>query len=633
MSQVAKNIVRVLVGLILLLALAFAVGISLTLNGLAAPATFFIKQLTGLDSRIEGDIEVTLGFTSSLKINGLVISDQIDGREVLRAELLTAEFGPLLLFQQHLQLDEVTADGVTLNIDTATLTNNDKDWKQQLRQKKPLFLDPESVWQLSVNLDQLNLSDIHVLLMDRKRNLQSQLQLDSGAGNIPWFGQGQLEFIGNFHDNHYVLTLSFPGLELLLDPSSIWKADANLQLHDLVAKLQLNHNKNATAMLNISGDSFDKLASILQTELPPLKNYELSATLAETPTGYHLNESRLRIGNSELSGNVTLELTNKPQLNVTLRSSQIFLDDFPSGGWEFLDNNDDRSNPTSNRHIVDLFNANFDIAFDDVRSGDESLGSGSAMAQIIDGTAILAPLHLSLPGGDLLLEAELKEGQRGTDIYLSAKVEDFDYGILARRRKPDSDVRGKLDLDISLRSDTVDIVDLLRNADGHFNFALWPENFESDVFDLWAVDLVTAGAGRHDDISELNCVVARFTMEQGQMDAQSLFVDTSGMQVLGRGKVDFHQQQIDLVLAPQPKGRHFISAATPVGIKGSFEDFDMDLKNADIAETVIRNLANIGLYWIPQLLKIPGKPQDFVRCEKAFKEDVRLYLKDERPAD
>ena len=83
------------------------------------------------------------------------------------------------------------------------------------------------------------------------------------------------------------------------------------------------------------------------------------------------------------------------------------------------------------------------------------------------------------------------------EVRASIRADRFDYGILARRIKPDTDLQGlfSLQMDIEARAPTLDA--LMQHANGRIDFAVWPHNFKAGIFDLWAVNLAgCAGARR-----------------------------------------------------------------------------------------------------------------------------------------
>ena len=173
---------------------------------------------------------------------------------------------------------------------------------------------------------------------------------------------------------------------------------------------------------------------------------------------------------------------------------------------------------------------------------------------------------------------------------VTAHIDRFDYGVLARRIDPQTDVRGRISLDVGLKSRAKNLDSMMQHASGHFDFALWPETIEADIFDLWAVNLfstVTRSVDKGPE-SKVNCAFVRLAMTEGVMSEREILIDTSRMRVSGRGKVDFRTETIDMSFAPSAKKPEFFSLGTPIEVIGRFSDFGVEVGSGSIAGTVIK---------------------------------------------
>jgi uncharacterized protein involved in outer membrane biogenesis len=160
-------------------------------------------------------------------------------------------------------------------------------------------------------------------------------------------------------------------------------------------------------------------------------------------------------------------------------------------------------------------------------------------------------------------------------MTVDTDIDHFDYGVMARLFDADTEMDGVMSLDVEFASTAPELESILAHASGHLDFALFPGNFSADVFDLWAINLITSVASEVDkeEESAVNCVVLRLALDDGRLEERVIFMDTTRMSVAGKLAVDFKTQKIDLVAAPRAKRPEFFSMATPVKVQGSFEDF------------------------------------------------------------
>jgi uncharacterized protein involved in outer membrane biogenesis len=171
-----------------------------------------------------------------------------------------------------------------------------------------------------------------------------------------------------------------------------------------------------------------------------------------------------------------------------------------------------------------------------------------------------------------------------------AHIDRFDYGILARSINPRTEMAGLLSLDMNLKSRAKNLGVIMHHVDGRLDFAVWPENFEAGVFDLWAVNLMTAVLPRLDSTkkSKINCAVGRFDLEDGLMRDDLIMVDTTNMRVEAEGRIDFKTERVKLNLKPRAKSPRFFSLATPIKVNGKFTDFKIGPKQGALVGTAIR---------------------------------------------
>ncbi|WP_231855068.1 AsmA-like C-terminal region-containing protein [Photobacterium profundum] len=312
----------------------------------------------------------------------------------------------------------------------------------------------------------------------------------------------------------------------------------------------------------------------------------------------------------------------------------IQINDFKTTGWQaWLDkeqtiestpidskNKDSDAVPVISPEGLEIVNANFKLDVDEVRSGDDWLGAGKLYWQLEQGQFTLQPLHVKLPGGDISIHGEVTAKQEMFDINLQGKVTNFDYGILARRLDPNTDMHGKISTQFNLTSIANTPDTLMNNASGFIGFAAWPKTFEANLIDLWAVSLTDAILPNftNDDPSVLNCVAAGMDIKQGTMAQRNLLLDTTRIQVNGLFNASYADRAFDLYLSPKSKKAQIFSLQTPVEVHGKFEDFDLDVPWSAIFETSVRFTTSPVVSPIRWLIEKPLEQDGSQSCERIW---------------
>ena len=364
--------------------------------------------------------------------------------------------------------------------------------------------------------------------------------------------------------------------------------------------------------LTIAGKRLDNFNELMNLDLPPLGPFSLEAQLRISSKGYDLSTLAMKVGESDLEGSLQLNTAlDKPKLNIDFLSKLIRVDDFYFGKKGKDETGvrsdeavpDDSSGEAADRkrdaadeyrellsyEVLNSLDAVIEVESRLVTSGNDKLGSGVLKATLLDGRLALEPLRVDTAGGGVEVGFSLQPREQDVVVTVDANVDHFDYGVLARQVDPETEMSGVMSLDIDFDSTAPDRASIMKNATGHFDFALFPGNFSAEVFDLWAVNLLNAVADEVDKGkgSAVNCIVVRLGLESGKMEERVIFMDTTRMSVAGKATVDFNTRKIDIYAAPKAKKAEFFSLATPVKVQGSFEDFGLGVNPLSLTGSVI----------------------------------------------
>ena len=396
-------------------------------------------------------------------------------------------------------------------------------------------------------------------------------------------------------------------------------------------------DRDLTLALKVSSERIDHLNELLRLDLPAVGPVSLESKLSITDAGYDLSKLAVQVGDSRLNGALKLSaLQSKPKLEISLISELIQLDDFDTGKQEpaaeeqpedEADSEEKATGQTQDEvaeepqngdrkkllsyEVLNAFDADIKIETQDVRSGEDKLGSALMQVGLQDTRLAVEPLNMKFPGGGIQVTMDYTPSPTDVTFNIQAEIEEFDLGVMARRAKPGTDMGGRLKLDAKLQSQAPDLASVMENANGHFDFALVPENFSAGVIDLWAVNLLSAimDKSTEKDESTVNCVVVRFGIEDGLMEEKAIYLDTSNMRIAGKSEINFKTRELGIKLAPKAKNPEFFSLAIPIQVKGSFEDFGL----------------KIGM------LRMGGQVVSFVTSP--FHVPIRRVFTEEAPAD
>lgn len=387
--------------------------------------------------------------------------------------------------------------------------------------------------------------------------------------------------------------------------------------------------------LEVRGERLDALDRLLRVSLPPWGPWSAAGRFRMDARGYAVDDLRVQVGGSSLQGRGGMDTTQgRAKIDVALEAPLIQLDDFRLQGWSALDGKHAADKPTADkadlaalrkkavdtseqvqgllsRETLAQADATLSVRVAQVKSGKDLLGHGSLDARLANGRAEIGPVRVNMPGGQANLRLSYEPREKDVLAALQVDVDSFDYGVIGRRLKPDSELGGRFSLKMDVNASAPRLSQLLAHGNGRIDFAVWPEKLPSGVFDLWAVNLFVALLPTLDPANEslVNCAVGRFRLKEGKLAQEQFVIDTSRMRVTGSTAIDFNDERVKMRLQPQAKTAQFLSLATPVEVNGSFEQFSVGPNPGDLLQTVVRLATSI--VWVPlQKLFSDKVPQD-----------------------
>ena len=393
--------------------------------------------------------------------------------------------------------------------------------------------------------------------------------------------------------------------------------------------------KDIELALDMNGSRLDNLNALTHTSLPPWGPWSSSGKFRMSSNGYEVSSLLLQVGSSQLTGHGKFDTRQvPPRLDISLEAPTIQLDDFRFGNWspekpkpatpvkqETKEEFTQAANKASNQvqqilspEALRRQNAYLTVRVDQVISGQDALGSGKLDAQLQNGRADIGPITINTPGGSAFLKMGYEPGDKDVAVNFNAEVKRFDYGILARRVDKKSEMRGIFSLDVNVSARAQYLSEILRNGQGHIDFAIWPENMKSGLLDVWAVNVLMALLPAVDPANEskVNCAIGRFELKDGKMNEKTILIDTTRMRVKGKGGVGFVEENINLKVKPRAKTPQFMSLAIPIELSGKFDDFHVGVSTTDLLETLGEFATSV--VWVPIEMmfgkKIPADGQD-----------------------
>ena len=391
-------------------------------------------------------------------------------------------------------------------------------------------------------------------------------------------------------------------------------------------------NQQVYFTLDLQGRRLDTLNALTRTSLPPWGPWSASAKFRVSRSGYEMPSLLVQVGGSRLTGNGKIDTTTVPPgIVLVLEAPSIQLDDFRFGNWSAETSNpepdrkkaslsaveeaaakeSDRAQQLLSPAVLKRQNAKVTVNVEQVVSGRDKLGSGQLEANLNDGHIVIGPVTINTSGGSATFRLGYKPRDASVGASLRVGIQHFDYGILARRIDPNSQMRGQLNLDLDVKAHAPSISELLRHGTGHIDFEVWPENMKAGLLDFWALNVLAALLPAIDSssTSKVNCAIGRFALTDGELAQKTFLVDTTRMRVTAKAHADFKSEDIELYAQPRSKTPQLLAFPLPVEVSGKFTDFHIGVRTTDVLQTVAEFATSA--IWVPiEIMFGKGAPSD-----------------------
>jgi uncharacterized protein involved in outer membrane biogenesis len=464
-------------------------------------------------------------------------------------------------------------------------------------------------------VDRLHLGNISVSYFVPGMEKPSEHKIDKCTGSALPGKAFQVTLEGTTLEEPYEISIRAASLLEFLEKNKSW-----VDIEAEIAKAHLNFsgninlaeiNRSLKLTLEIKGEGLDNFNRLLNLDLPPIPSYGLNASLAARKGLIELSDLKLYVSESELTGSMKLDDTGPtPEAIIILHSPLVQINDFVFDDWSPFQEVEETAAAVKDtavsevekkgaraEKVLELFspesleklNANITISADKVLSGEDQLGRGKLSAGLKDGRISLDPFNLEIPGGSLAMSMSIKPGRESAEASLQVEVKNFDFGLLARRADPKTNMGGIINIDVTLTASAKDFTELLAHGNGYFDFSANPENLQAGIMDLWAVNVISAIVSQTvKGKSHIEYLVGRWSMKDGYLQPNVFVIDTTQMRICGKGWVDFNTNKLNLQAAPVPKKPEFFSLATPIGVQGDFADFGLSITPGGLISTGIK---------------------------------------------
>ena len=420
---------------------------------------------------------------------------------------------------------------------------------------------------------------------------------------------------------------------------------------NLIGPLQM---RGFDLKFGLAGPNLALLYPLIGIATPDTPPYHLIGRLTHEAKVWHYDDFTGKVGDSDLSGDVTIETGGvRPRLVADLLSQHLDFDDLSgflgappqAGGHETaspgqkkeaaLKQASARVLPDRPYDLEKLRNMDADVKLRARHVIAPSLPVEAMTAHLfVDGAVLrLDPLDFQVAGGQV--KSTIRLDARKDVIASSAKIRASNMHLprLFPGAKLTEDSAGLVGGTLELAGNGNSVARMLATSDGRVGVMMGRGKISNLLMEYAGLDIAESLKfllGK-DKLIPVRCAFGDFSVSNGLMTSRALAFDTTDTVILGDGNINLRDETLDMKLKPQPKDHSFLALRAPLLMGGTFKDptFRPDMKRVTLRAVAAVFLATLAppAALIATFETGPGKD---VVCRPGA--DFEAALKKVRPA-
>ncbi|MCW9034260.1 MAG: AsmA family protein [Rhodospirillales bacterium] len=420
---------------------------------------------------------------------------------------------------------------------------------------------------------------------------------------------------GTFNGNAVEVSGAFGSAEDIMDgnplPVSI-TAKAGGGVFTVKGKIEKPmEGKDITLALTADGQNIADVAAVAGAKLHAIGPYKVTASVSDPKGGYALNNLNVKVGSSDLTGNVAVSLAGKkPIINASLKSTLMDIADFlpKSEEGDKAKAPEEKAEPAKKGQKVfpadplpldALKSVNATIAYKATKFIAKPMGINdmSVDLSLQNGRLAVSPLNAGL-GGGLLKTDIILDGSKATPS-LSVKVNGKSLGLgklLKESGSSDLMNGGDMDIAINLSGNGKSVAKLMAGLNGGAEIKVGEGKINNSAIDWAGADVFSQlnPFGSKEPFTIMKCGIVKAGIKKGMVTIdKGIAFETSKMNVIGDGEVNLAKETLDVSVNTSAKGGVGIGAgdlAKLVKLQGTLAEPSVGL---DLLNTVAAG-AKIG---------------------------------------
>jgi len=567
---------------VVLLVVVYIIAASYDYNKLKPWITDTVKDYTGRELALGGDIDLKFGFPPTLEVNDVAFQNAPWGSQPQMAQVkhlqVRVSILPLLGGEVVVQRLILREPQFLLEVSKSGQSNLAFDGTD--KQKSPGADEKTgSDSQTDFDLEQVDIKGAKLVYKNHQTGQTETVELARLNLKKPLLGSGaNVDIQGSYNQTPFVVAGNIGLISKALKSKEKWplklkaqavktKVAAEGSIQDLMT------GRGIDLKLNVEGEDLAAYEKFTGEPFPVKGPFTLSGHLVSpSENTVQVSDLAVALGDSQIQGNVTVSRDAKrPRMEANLTSKKLNLrsilaEEKASGGDQKqapgAGARKDRVFPNQPFDLSALqkIDVNISIHFEQIIGLISAIDNYKAEINLQNGHLIVKPFTGDIGGGKFSGTLDLVTRANGAGLKTKISAQDINLGEMLKKMGISDDIEGKLELDIDLAGEGNSAAALMAGLNGHFIASMGKGKLPVRYLNLLGADLsssllqiVTPNA-KQTDRAQINCAVCDFNITNGMATGDAIIIDDPQKTLISSGTLNLKTEALDFGIETKPKG-------------------------------------------------------------------------------
>ena len=551
-------------------------------NKLKPQITGIVKEYTGRELTIAGDIKLGLSLYPTLEMNNIAFQNATWGShpEMVTIKQIEIQVALLPLIRGDIKVKNLLLiePDYIIEIDKSGKTN----MEFEVPEKPPTEAEekvPEEHIAAIFGFKDISVKNGKLTFYDHRDNSKNVLILEEYIRKAADFrAESEMELLGSYNNYPIKVQGKAGSLANIFDFSEKW--DVHLSANAFESNITVTGSilnvmnlKGIDLNLSVKGDDLARLEKVTRKPLPIKGPFSVSGHLvASTLDKIEISEISILLGESKIGGSVTIDQSSeKPRITANLTAETLDLRSIIAQEAEKTydtqkkttksKQKSDKVFPNTPLQLEGLHhvNATIDLRAKQMLLPKLALDNFKTKVILNDGHLKVNPFEAEIGGGKMVNYLDLQAQGSQATAKIKVSVLKLDLGEMMTKLAISNVLEGVLDLDIQLRGQGTSVAELMAGLNGDAVAILGESKMPVEYLNLVGADFTSSlmrlinPFSEKIDRAQINCAVCDFNIKNGIATTDVLMLDDPQKTLISNGKIDLKTEKLEFRIETKPK--------------------------------------------------------------------------------